>query len=192
MAADNWNHRTECSVTARPAAPWVPYCCVSASHGFHRVIIISSSYTADRPRLCVCPSRFRLFADFFYLLRMRPCDLFQFRITSEIINHWYMVGLLGRVISSSEGLYLHRTTQHRKTRTNIRAFSESVRALKARTSDRTATGSASRKNYGGNICSSRRRSLALAQVHGVGLSWLPVLWRKASRWRMTWSIVSLR
>jgi hypothetical protein len=34
-----------------------------------------------------------------------------------------MVGLLGRVISSSQGLYLHRTTQHRKTRTNIHALS---------------------------------------------------------------------
>jgi hypothetical protein len=30
-----------------------------------------------------------------------------------------MVGLLGRVISPSQGLYLHRKTQHRKTRTNI-------------------------------------------------------------------------
>jgi hypothetical protein len=28
----------------------------------------------------------------------------------------YLVGLLGRVISPSQGLYLHRTTQHRKTR----------------------------------------------------------------------------
>jgi hypothetical protein len=28
----------------------------------------------------------------------------------------HMVGLLGRVISPSQGLYLHRTTQHRKTR----------------------------------------------------------------------------
>jgi hypothetical protein len=33
------------------------------------------------------------------------------------------VGLLGRVISPSQGLYLHRTTQHRKTRTNIHALS---------------------------------------------------------------------
>jgi hypothetical protein len=30
-----------------------------------------------------------------------------------------MLGPLGRVISPSQGLYLHRTTQHRKTRTNI-------------------------------------------------------------------------
>jgi hypothetical protein len=35
----------------------------------------------------------------------------------------HMVGLLGRVISLSQGLYLHRTTQHRKTRTNIYALS---------------------------------------------------------------------
>jgi hypothetical protein len=34
-----------------------------------------------------------------------------------------MVGLLGRVISSSQGLCLHRTTQHRQMRTNIHALS---------------------------------------------------------------------
>jgi hypothetical protein len=32
----------------------------------------------------------------------------------ELFRH--MVGLLGRVISPSQGLYLHKTTQHRKTR----------------------------------------------------------------------------
>jgi hypothetical protein len=32
----------------------------------------------------------------------------------ELFRH--MVGLLGRVIRPSQGLYLHRTTQHRKTR----------------------------------------------------------------------------
>jgi hypothetical protein len=32
----------------------------------------------------------------------------------ELFRH--MVGLLGRVFSPSQGLYLHRTTQHRKTR----------------------------------------------------------------------------
>jgi hypothetical protein len=31
----------------------------------------------------------------------------------------HMVGLLGRVISSSQGLYLHRTAQHRKTQTSM-------------------------------------------------------------------------
>jgi hypothetical protein len=34
-----------------------------------------------------------------------------------------LLGLLGRGVSPSQGLYLHRTTQHRKTRTNIHALS---------------------------------------------------------------------
>jgi hypothetical protein len=56
-----------------------------------------------------------------------------------------MVALLGRVISPSEGLYLHRTTQHRKTRTNIHALSgirthdPSNQLAKTHASDRTAT-----------------------------------------------------
>jgi hypothetical protein len=60
---------------------------------------------------------------FFNLLLIRSCGLFQFRITSEIMNHQHMVGLLGRVISSSQGLYLHRTTRDRETRTNIHTLS---------------------------------------------------------------------
>jgi hypothetical protein len=59
----------------------------------------------------------------FFLLRNRPIDLFQFRITSEIMNNRHSVGLLGRVISSSQGFYLHRTTQHRQTRTHIHVIS---------------------------------------------------------------------
>jgi hypothetical protein len=54
---------------------------------------------------------------FFPLLRIRPIGLFQFRIISEIMNHRHAVGLLGRVISSLQGLYLHKTTQHGQTRT---------------------------------------------------------------------------
>jgi hypothetical protein len=56
-----------------------------------------------------------------------------------------MVGLLGRVISPSQGLYLHRITQHRKTRTNIHALSGirthdlSDQPAKTHASDRTAT-----------------------------------------------------
>jgi hypothetical protein len=56
-----------------------------------------------------------------------------------------MVGLLGRVISPSQGLYLLRTTQHRKTRTNIHALSgirphdPSNQLAKTHASDRTAT-----------------------------------------------------
>jgi hypothetical protein len=33
-----------------------------------------------------------------------------------------MVGILGRVISPSQGLCQHRTTQHKKTRTKIHAL----------------------------------------------------------------------
>jgi hypothetical protein len=56
-----------------------------------------------------------------------------------------MVGLRGRMISPSQGLYLHRTTQHRKTRTNIHALSgirthdPSNQPTKTHASDRTAT-----------------------------------------------------
>jgi hypothetical protein len=61
----------------------------------------------------------------------------------ELFRH--MVGLLGRVISPSQGLYLHRTTQHKKTRTNIHALSgirthdSSNQPTKTHASDRTAT-----------------------------------------------------
>jgi hypothetical protein len=61
----------------------------------------------------------------------------------ELFRH--MVGLFGRVISSSQGLYLHRTTQHRKTRTNIHVLSgirthdPSNQPAKTHASDRTAT-----------------------------------------------------
>jgi hypothetical protein len=60
----------------------------------------------------------------------------------ELFRH--MVGLLGRVISPSQGLYLHRTTHHRKTRTNIHALSgirthdPSNQPAKTHASDRTA------------------------------------------------------
>jgi hypothetical protein len=56
-----------------------------------------------------------------------------------------MVGLLGRVISPSQGLYLHRTTQDRKKRTNIHDLS-GIRTMilatnrpKTHVSDRTDT-----------------------------------------------------
>jgi hypothetical protein len=55
------------------------------------------------------------------------------------------VGLLGRMISPSQGLYLHRTTQHRKTETNIHALSgirthdPSVRTIRAHAPDCAAT-----------------------------------------------------
>jgi hypothetical protein len=67
------------------------------------------------------------------------------RIGSFLSYFRQTVGLLGRVISPSQGLYLHRTTQHRKTRTNIHALSgirthdPSNQPAKTHASDRTAT-----------------------------------------------------
>jgi hypothetical protein len=61
----------------------------------------------------------------------------------ELFRH--MVGLLGRVISPSQGLYLHSTTQHRKTWTDIHALSgirthdPSNQPVKTHASDRTVT-----------------------------------------------------
>jgi hypothetical protein len=62
----------------------------------------------------------------FHLLRISPCGLFQFRKTSEIMNHRHMVGLLGRVISSLPGLYLHRTAQHKKDEDKQAGFEPAI------------------------------------------------------------------
>jgi hypothetical protein len=57
----------------------------------------------------------------------------------------HMVNLLGRVISLSQGICLHSTAQHRKTRTDIHALSgirtrdSSVRAIKVQAPERAAT-----------------------------------------------------
>jgi hypothetical protein len=57
----------------------------------------------------------------------------------------HLVGLLGQGISPTWGLYLHRTAQHRKTRTNIHASNDvrthnpNFRAIKAHALDRAAT-----------------------------------------------------
>jgi hypothetical protein len=55
------------------------------------------------------------------LQSLKNLGLLTYRRFLELFRR--MVGLLGRVISPSQGLYLHRTTQHRKTRTNIQALS---------------------------------------------------------------------
>jgi hypothetical protein len=66
-----------------------------------------------------------------------------YRTFLELFRH--MVRLLGRVISPSQGLYPHRTTQHRKTQTNIHALSgirthdPSNQPAKTHASGRTAT-----------------------------------------------------
>jgi hypothetical protein len=79
----------------------------------------------------------------FFFFCSTVLDGLTYRRFLELFRH--MVGLLGRVISPSQGLYLHRTTQHRNMRTNIHAFSgirthdPSDQPAKTRASDRTAT-----------------------------------------------------
>jgi hypothetical protein len=53
--------------------------------------------------------------------RVLDLRLLLFFLFPNLFRH--MVGLLGRVISPSQGLYLHRAAQHRKTRTNFHALS---------------------------------------------------------------------
>jgi hypothetical protein len=75
-----------------------------------------------------------------------------YRSFLELFRH--MVGLLGRVISPLQSLYLHRTTQHRNTRTNIHALSgirthdPSNQPAKTHASDSTATVTGKKIPYG--------------------------------------------
>jgi hypothetical protein len=86
-----------------------------------------------------------LFSFFFAVALQSLKDLgrLTYRRFLELFRH--MIGLLGRVISPSQGLYLHRITQHRKTRTNIHALSgirthdPSNQPAKNHASNRTAT-----------------------------------------------------
>jgi hypothetical protein len=77
---------------------------------------------SDKMYVCMCVLCHLIATVSLSLLRIRPSGLFQFRTTSEIMNQ-HMVGLLGRVTSSLQGLYLHRTTQQRQTRINFHALS---------------------------------------------------------------------
>jgi hypothetical protein len=58
-------------------------------------------------------------------LWFRPYGLFEFIITFflNFMNQLYLVRFLGRVISPLQGLYLHRTTLDKNTKTNIHASS---------------------------------------------------------------------
>jgi hypothetical protein len=77
------------------------------------------------------------------LQSLKDLDRLIYRRLLKLFRH--MIGLLGRVIIPLQGHYLHRTTQHRKTRTNIHAFSEirthdpSNQPAKIHASDRMAT-----------------------------------------------------
>jgi hypothetical protein len=126
------------------------------SHHIHlRAILMLSSYLhlglLNDLRLLnensVCISHLLMHATFFFPWLYSPCrTLAASHIAVAAAEQFrQMVGLLGRVISPSQGLYLHRTTQHRKTQRNIHALSR-IRTLdpsnqpaKTHTSDRTAT-----------------------------------------------------
>jgi hypothetical protein len=52
----------------------------------------------------------------------------------------HSLGLLGRGINPSQGLYLHRTTQHRRTRTNVHALLSGIRTHDPSVRAATVTG----------------------------------------------------
>jgi hypothetical protein len=98
----------------------------------------------------------------------------------ELFRH--MVGLLGRVVSPSQGLYLHRITQHRKTRTNIHALSgirthdPSNQPAKIHASGRTTTvtGSSDLRDANWTCIDSTTIRDSLWQL----LNWFSALWIK--------------
>jgi hypothetical protein len=104
----------------------------------HLYIVMVSSFVYFGTKFCI------IWILFFCgsIVLLDPARL-TYRRFLELFRH--MVGLLGRVISPSQGLYLHRTTQHRKTQTNIHALSgsrthdPSNQPAKTHASDRTAT-----------------------------------------------------
>jgi hypothetical protein len=83
---------------------------------------------------------------FLNILRISPCSLFEFRINYEIMSPFrQLVGLVGRCICPSQGLFQHMTAQQRKTRIHIRALSRilthdtSVRDVKAHALEHAST-----------------------------------------------------
>jgi hypothetical protein len=82
----------------------------------NRVLCRSSSIAIKSPGiLCI-----QLFFFPVALQSLKDPGRLTYRRFLELFRH--MVGLLRRVISPSQGLYLHRTTQHRKMRKNIHAL----------------------------------------------------------------------
>jgi hypothetical protein len=114
------------------------------------------------------------FAIFFSVALQSLKDLghLTYRRFLELFRH--MVGLLGQEISPSQGLYLHRTTQHRKTRTNIHALrgirnhDPSNQLAKTHASDRMATVTGVLRLYSREIiqiCGIEH--ITSASVHGI-------------------------
>jgi hypothetical protein len=102
------------------------------------------------------------------LQSLKDLGRFTYRRFLELFRH--MLGLLGRVISSSQGLYLHRT-KHRKTRTNIHALSgirthdPSNQPAKTHASDRTATVTGIRRPYNNLISTTHTSVLGVVLLY---------------------------
>jgi hypothetical protein len=78
-------------------------------------------------------------------IRIRPYDVFQFRITSEITGSFpKLIRFLARGISRAQALYLYSRAQHRKkniqTVNGIRTHDLSDQVIEAYASDSAATG----------------------------------------------------
>jgi hypothetical protein len=140
--------------------------------------------------------------NFLSLLQIRPIGLFQFRITSEFMDHRHSVGLLGRVISSSQGLYLYslylyRTTQQRQMRKNIHALS-GIRTCdpvyeRSRPAPQTARSPDRQEDNGTNMLRPLEptdrllRNLVLTSYR----HWLPDLLTSLPSTVATWQLVNL-
>jgi hypothetical protein len=81
------------------------------------------------PRPWVKWHTFILLMNLVFFLLLSLASIVQFWTFASSYFFWFpnlfrhTAGLLGQVISSLQGLYLHRTTQHRNTSTNIHALS---------------------------------------------------------------------
>jgi hypothetical protein len=112
---------------------------------------VKNGKSCDRGRLLWVPFNVTFVllinhSSFFFPVALQPFRTVAASHIGGFLNYIrQMVGLLGRMISPSQGLYLHRTTQHRKMRTNIHALSgirthdHSNQPAKTHASDRTVT-----------------------------------------------------
>lgn len=87
------------------------------------VILLCSITKYVPPLIRIIHIATNMASSFTLLIQLLWCTcygLFHFRITFflNFRNQWHLVGLFGRLISRSQGLYLHNTTQHTYTHTD--------------------------------------------------------------------------
>jgi hypothetical protein len=116
---------------------------------FHEVETVFQNVRLKFLQLCLIILRLKLILERLFFLSpealqsLKDLGRLTYRRFLELFRH--VLGLLGRVINPSQGLYQHWTTQHRKTRTNIHALSgiqthyPSNQPAKTHASDRMAT-----------------------------------------------------